>query len=108
LASCRLYDGLLFLWRLPPSIRVFLAALAIVDDLGAVLVIGLFYTTELNTTALWQAGAITVALGGLNYLGVRRNWLYVAVGILLWAAILKSGIHTTVAGVLLALFIPAT
>lgn len=92
---------------LPSGLRVFLAALAIVDDLGAVLVIALFYTNEVRWGALAAAAAIVAVLVGLNLSGVRRAAVYVALGILLWLFVLFSGIHATVAGVLLALTIPA-
>ena len=93
--------------RIPRSLAIFLTALAIVDDLGAVLVIALFYTGELNLTAL-SAGALTLAiLAGGNRLGIKTPNFYALVGLLLWIALLKSGIHATVAGVLLGMTIPA-
>ncbi|NNF04891.1 MAG: Na+/H+ antiporter NhaA, partial [Rhodothermales bacterium] len=93
--------------RVPLALKVFLTALAIVDDLGAVMVIALFYTSELATGALITAGALFVLLIALNRLGVQRTAVYVFFGIALWVAVLKSGVHATVAGVLLALTIPA-
>ncbi len=93
--------------RIPIGLRVFMAALAIVDDLLAVLIIGLFYTSEVSVGALAAAGG---CLGGLivaNALGVRRPIVYGLLGLALWLAILQSGVHATVAGVLLALTIPA-
>jgi NhaA family Na+:H+ antiporter len=87
---------------------VFVTALAIVDDLLAVLVIALFYTADLSVAALGAAGAILVLLITANRLGVRRPLVYAGLGIALWFAISESGIHGTVAGVLLALTIPAT
>ncbi|MDQ7041053.1 MAG: Na+/H+ antiporter NhaA [Rhodothermus sp.] len=92
---------------LPVGLRVFLAALAIVDDLGAVLVIAVFYTTDLSLGALLAAALVWGLLWGCNLLGVRQLWIYGALGVLLWLAVLKSGVHATVAGVLLALTIPA-
>jgi NhaA family Na+:H+ antiporter len=92
--------------RIPRSLAVFLTALAIVDDLGAVLVIALFYTSELSLPAL--AGA-TLCLGILaagNRLGVKTPNFYLPLGLLLWIALLKSGVHATVAGVLLGMTIP--
>ncbi|MHB1073968.1 MAG: Na+/H+ antiporter NhaA [Gemmatimonadaceae bacterium] len=93
--------------RVPTGIKVFLAALAIVDDLGAVVVIALFYTAELKTGALLAAAAITAFLFLMNRLGVRRPAAYAIGGIALWLAVLLSGIHATIAGVLLAMTIPA-
>jgi NhaA family Na+:H+ antiporter len=91
---------------LPPALTVFLAALAIVDDLGAVVVIALFYTHDLSPAHLgWAAGAL-VALFVLNRLGVRRLAPYLVVGVGLWYALHGSGVHATIAGVLLAMAIP--
>jgi NhaA family Na+:H+ antiporter len=94
--------------RAPVALRVFLTALAIVDDLIAVLVIAIFYTDDLSGSALAAAGVILVLLVVANRLGVRRPLAYVVLGVLLWVAVLQSGVHATVAGVLLALTIPAT
>jgi Na+:H+ antiporter, NhaA family len=93
--------------RIPLGLRIFVAALAIVDDLLAVLVIAVFYTAELNLVALAAAGAVFGGLLLANWLGVSRPLVYALLGILMWAAILQSGVHATVAGVLLALTIPA-
>lgn len=93
--------------RVPLGLKVFLAALAIVDDLGAVLVIALFYTADLNVGALIFAGGVLVALMAMNKLGVTHPGLYAAVGIVLWGFFLASGVHATIAGVLLAMTIPA-
>ena len=93
--------------RIPLGLRVFLAALAIVDDLLAVLVIALFYTADLSLPALAAAGVILLALIGANVLGVRRPLVYGLLGLALWMAVFQSGIHATVAGVLLAFTIPA-
>ncbi len=92
----------------PTSVKVFLLAVAIVDDLGAVLVIALFYTDDISTTALGVAGAFLAALVLLNVLRVHRPLPYMILGVGLWAATLLSGVHATVAGVLLAFTIPAT
>jgi NhaA family Na+:H+ antiporter len=93
--------------RVPTSLRVFLAALAIADDLGAVLVIALFYTNALNWTALVGALAVLVILLGLNRMGIHRPVVYLALGVVLWFLMLRSGVHATIAGVLLALVVPA-
>jgi NhaA family Na+:H+ antiporter len=92
----------------PFGLKVFLTALAIVDDLGAVLVIAVFYTSELSVPALGAAGAILAGMAALNGAGVRRVGPYLMLGVLLWTALLMSGVHATVAGVLAALTIPAS
>ena len=92
--------------RVPPVLLIFLAALAIADDLGAVLVIALFYTSSLSWTALAVAGLAVVGLVILGRTGVRHPLPFILGGIVLWLAVLNSGIHATVAGVLLALCIP--
>lgn len=92
----------------PFSVKVFLLAIAIVDDLGAVLVIALFYTQEISGTALAIAGAFLLGLIALNLLRVHQPLTYILLGIGLWAATLASGIHATIAGVLLAFTIPAS
>ncbi|MGH8093458.1 MAG: Na+/H+ antiporter NhaA [Chthoniobacterales bacterium] len=93
--------------RVPAPLKVFLAALAIVDDIGAVLVIAFFYTAHISWMSLAFAGAFFIALIAMNRIGVRHPLIYAALGIGLWLAFLQSGIHATVAGVLLALTIPA-
>lgn len=93
--------------RIPVTLKIYLTALAIVDDIGAVLVIALFYTGSVNWTALGIAAAILVALILINLLGIRHPLVYSVLGIGLWLAFLKSGIHATIGGVLLALTIPA-
>jgi NhaA family Na+:H+ antiporter len=93
--------------RIPSSLRVFLAALAIADDLGAVLVIAIFYTNSIDWTALGGAGVVLVVLIGLHRSGARRPATYALLGAVLWVFMLKSGIHATIAGVLLALTVPA-
>ena len=92
----------------PTGLKVFLAALAIVDDIGAVVVIALFYTAKINTMALGAAGALVLVLVALNWFNVNRAWPYILVGVLLWLAVLNSGLHATIAGVLLAFTIPAS
>lgn len=92
--------------RVPPALKVFLLALAIMDDLGAILLIALFYGHALSVSALAASGACVAVLIGLNVLRVRSVVPYVIIGLLLWLFVLHSGIHATVAGVLLALTIP--
>ncbi len=92
--------------RVPTSLLTFLVALAIVDDLGAVVVIALFYTETINMAALGLVALFTVTLIFLNLWGVRRLLPYLIIGLFLWVAMLKSGIHATLAGVILAFIIP--
>lgn len=92
--------------RVPVSLKVFLTALAIIDDLGAVALIGLLYTDDLALGWLVGAGAILVGLWALNRAGVGRLAVYLLAGALLWFVVLRSGIHPTLAGVALALTIP--
>lgn len=93
--------------RAPISLKIFLTSLAIVDDIGAVLVIALFYTAEIQWLFLGLAGAVILALIVVNFLGIRTLLIYSLLGIFLWFAILLSGLHATLAGVILALLIPA-
>jgi NhaA family Na+:H+ antiporter len=93
--------------RVPVVLKVFLTALAIADDIGAVLVIALFYTSELAFDWLLVGGGVLAALVALNALGVRRPAGYLVLGVLLWLAFLQSGVHATVAGVVLAMTIPS-
>ena len=92
--------------RVPLALKVFLTTLAIVDDLGAILIIAIFYTDHLSALALALAGLFILGLAILNATGVRRLAPYLVLGALLWVSVLKSGVHATLAGVVLALFIP--
>jgi NhaA family Na+:H+ antiporter len=92
--------------RVPVGLKVFLAALAIVDDIGAVLVIALFYSGGVAWNALGAAAALLLLAALANRAGVRWPWGYGLIGLALWAAVLLSGVHATVAGVLLAMVIP--
>jgi NhaA family Na+:H+ antiporter len=93
--------------RVPSSLVIFLMALAIFDDLGAIVVIAIFYGGQLDIPALAVAGGITVALVTMTRSGVTRVWPYMFLGVALWLAVLRSGIHATIAGVVLGLCIPA-
>jgi NhaA family Na+:H+ antiporter len=93
--------------RVPAGLKVFLAALAIVDDIGAVLVIAIFYTSEVSWAALGLGIALLLLAAGANAAGVRRPAAYALIGLALWGAVLVSGVHATIAGVLLAMAIPS-
>jgi NhaA family Na+:H+ antiporter len=93
--------------KAPSGLKVFLAALAIVDDLGAVLVIALFYSAGIDWTMLMYGGITLIVLLGANRGGIRRPAVYAILGLVLWYFFLKSGVHATIAGVLLATTIPA-
>lgn len=92
--------------RVPVSLKIFLTTIAIVDDLAAILIIAVFYSGDLSTAALVAAAIGIAALFGLNRARVQRPAAYLLVGIFIWVAVLKSGIHATLAGVVTALFIP--
>ena len=92
--------------RAPASLKIFLTAIAILDDLVAILIIAIFYTDELNVLALTLAGGVTVVLIALNRFKVTWLWLYLLLGVALWLCVLKSGVHATLAGVVLAMTIP--
>lgn len=92
--------------RVPIALKVFLVSLAIMDDMGAIIVIALFYTVELSTTSLIIAAISLLTLTVLKIRNTRTFAPYLLVGIVLWTAVLKSGVHATLAGVALAFFIP--
>jgi NhaA family Na+:H+ antiporter len=92
--------------RVPVSLKVFLVSLAIFDDLGAIVIIAIFYSGELSSTAMVVAAACLVALTMMNRRNVMSVSSYVFVGVIMWVAVLKSGVHATLAGVALAAFIP--
>jgi NhaA family Na+:H+ antiporter len=92
--------------RVPNGLKVFLLTLAILDDLGAIVIIALFYSGNLSVESLAVAAAALAALFALNRAGVERIAPYLLVGLVLWASVLKSGVHATLAGVALAFFVP--
>jgi len=92
--------------RVPLSLKIFLVSVAIFDDVGAIVIIALFYSSDLSVAALLTAAACIPALFMLNRRGVLERAPYIFIGIVMWIAVLKSGVHATLAGVLLALFIP--
>jgi len=94
--------------RIPASLKVFLLALAIIDDLGAIVIIALFYTVELSTISIFIASIALATLFIMNRMGVAIKGAYIVVGIVLWVSVLKSGVHATLAGVALAFMIPLT
>jgi NhaA family Na+:H+ antiporter len=92
--------------RVPTSLKVFLLALAIIDDLGVIVIIALFYTHQVSMVALGVAAAAIAVLAVMNWRGVGKTSLYMIVGLVLWVAILKSGVHATLAGVIVGFMIP--
>ena len=92
--------------RVPASLKIFLMALAIIDDLGAIVIIALFYTQDLSTLSIGIASVTLALLFILNRLNVVKKMPYIILGIILWVSVLKSGVHATLAGVALAFMIP--
>ncbi|MGI9283291.1 MAG: Na+/H+ antiporter NhaA [Endozoicomonas sp.] len=92
--------------RVPPALKVFLLALAILDDLGAIIIIALFYTSDLSIASMVLGSIFVGMLAILNRMGVTKTSPYLIIGALLWICVLKSGVHATLAGVILALTIP--
>ena len=92
--------------RAPAALKIFLLAAAIIDDLGAIIIIALFYTADLSLLALLLGGAGVLVLVILNLLGVRRLAPYLLIGVAIWVCVLKSGVHATLAGVAVALLVP--
>ncbi|MDG1709510.1 MAG: Na+/H+ antiporter NhaA, partial [Emcibacteraceae bacterium] len=92
--------------RVPISLKVFLTSLAIFDDIGAILIIAFFYTSKISLMAIIISALCIVALYILNRRGVYEKSLYMLFGIIMWVSLLKSGVHATLAGVVLAMFIP--
>lgn len=92
--------------RVPVVLKIFLMALAIIDDLGAIVIIALFYTSDLSMVSLGIAALSVAVLALLNMMNVRRTGIYILVGVVLWTAVLKSGVHATLAGVIVGFFIP--
>lgn len=92
--------------RVPTSLKLFLMTLAIIDDLGAIVIIAIFYSGALSTLSLMLAGACIAALVAMNRMGVVKLGPYMIIGLILWVCVLKSGVHATLAGVTLAFCIP--
>ena len=92
--------------RVPVSLKLFLLTLAIIDDLGAIVIIAIFYSGKLSLLSLLLAGIAVAILIAMNLIGVKRIAAYVIVGVILWICVLKSGVHATLAGVVLAFCIP--
>ena len=92
--------------RVPNALKLFLLTLAVIDDLGAIIIIALFYSGDLSMMSLIIAGIALITLSLMNYRGITSIAPYILVGTVLWIAVLKSGVHATLAGVVLAFFIP--
>lgn len=94
--------------RVPAALKVFLLTLAILDDLGAIVIIALFYTAELKIDFLWLSLIPLAGLWWMNYKGLHRIAPIILMGVVLWVLVLKSGVHATLAGVVTAFFVPMT
>ncbi|MBF0281193.1 MAG: Na+/H+ antiporter NhaA [Zetaproteobacteria bacterium] len=94
--------------RIPVSLKIFLTSLAVFDDLGAIIVIALFYTAQISTTSLIIAAICIIILIALNYFHIDHRTIYIVVALIMWTAMLKSGVHATLTGVIVAMFIPMT
>ncbi len=92
--------------RVPTSLKIFLTSLAIFDDIGAILVIAFFYTSQISTTALIVVACCVPLLWLINKKGIEDTSTYIMIGVVMWVAMLKSGVHATLTGVILAMFIP--
>jgi NhaA family Na+:H+ antiporter len=92
--------------RVPPALKLFLLAVAIIDDIGAIVIIAVFYSADVSVSMFAVAGVAIVILTMLNRFGVVSTTPFMLVGIVLWVAVLKSGVHATLAGIVLAMFIP--
>jgi NhaA family Na+:H+ antiporter len=93
--------------RVPPALRILLLALAVIDDLGAILVIAIFYSSAFNVAGLAVGGAGIVMILGMQKVGVRQAWAYVVPGVVVWAGAYLAGVHPTIAGVVVGLLTPA-
>jgi len=92
--------------KVPASVKIFLTSLAIFDDIGAILIIAVFYTAKISFSSLVVVGCCILVLAMLNKRNVEAKSLYVMIGVVMWVAMLKSGVHATLAGVIMAMFIP--
>lgn len=92
--------------RVPHSLKIFLTALAIIDDLGAIIIIALFYSTDLSLEYLFMASLCCIVLFAANRMRIKARPVYIFVGVILWYQVFNSGIHATIAGVLAAFFVP--
>ncbi|MCR8924327.1 Na+/H+ antiporter NhaA [Dasania sp. GY-MA-18] len=92
--------------RVPVSVKIFLTSLAIFDDIGAILIIAVFYTSKISTLALIVVGLCIPLLAFINRRHVESRSIYIFIGLVMWVAMLKSGVHATLAGVILAMFVP--